>query len=182
MPASTSLQQGIAEPGNNSLWWCHMPGSPVTAAVGFGTAMAPLTRHHGAGEATAVLPSMWAAGSVPGARPGPAPPAPRAARHWHTAVPTWVGENTIKHCDPAGHRALCQSPPSFGTARAKVTQPGAHGGRRGGGGGENLPAVPAMGRKAVPGARSCSQLPRLVWGARGVLTVPGQPQRSPGST
>lgn len=165
-----------------------MPGSPVPGA----NWVSALSRHHGAGEATAVLPSLWrswATGSVPGALPVPAPPAPRAARHWHTAVPTWVGENIIKHCQPSQDTRHggqdCESPPSFGTV-GKRWQPWAHRGRsRGGGGGENLPAVPPMGRKPLPGAVSCSQPP---WAGVGcprscqVLTVPVQPRRSPGST
>lgn len=70
----------------------------------FGRAVAPLTSHCVAGEATPVLTSMrrsWATGSVPGARPAPDPPAARAARHWRTVVPTWVGENTVRHCQPS---------------------------------------------------------------------------------
>lgn len=120
VPASTSLQWGMQSHGNIlSLMVPHAWLPCARGKLGFCRAVAPLTRHHGAGEATAVLPSLWrswATGSVPGALPVPAPPAPRAARHWHTAVPTWVGENIIKHCQPSqdtrqGGRTVSPHPP-----------------------------------------------------------------------
>lgn len=76
----------------------------------------------------------------------------------------------------------CECPPPLGQSGKGGTATSTWG--RMGGGGDNLPAVPATGRKPVPGPASAPRLPGLVWGPWScqVLTVPVQPRRSPGST